>query len=86
MQHAKSLAGENPNFLAVKNAKFLAGAGPILRDLIDQFGARAVLVSYLREVMARRKMPNAGALPDYLRADIGLPPRPPDMRHWERYR
>ena len=77
MQHAKSMAEEN--------AKSLASAGPILRDLIDQFGARAVLTSYLREVVARRKMPDAGLLPDYLRADIGLPARPPDARLWERY-
>jgi hypothetical protein len=64
----------------------MASAGPILRDLIDQFGARAVLASYLREVMARRKMPDVDTLPDHLRADIGLTPRPPDARLWERYR
>ncbi len=64
----------------------MTSAGPALRDLIDQFGARAVLASYLREVMARRKMPSADTLPDYLRADIGLPPRPPARPLWERYR
>jgi hypothetical protein len=64
----------------------MASAGPALRDLIDQFGARAVLASYLREVLARRKMPSADTLPDYLRSDIGLPPRPPDTRLWEKHR
>ena len=64
----------------------MASAGPALRDLIDQFGARAVLASYLREVMARRRMPDVNTLPEHLRADIGLPPRPPDRPLWERYR
>ena len=64
----------------------MASAGPALRDLIDQFGARAVLASYLREVMARRKMPDVSTLPEHLRADIGLPPRRPGRPLWERYR
>lgn len=64
----------------------MASAGPALRDLIDEFGARAVLASYLREVMARRRMPDVNALPEHLRSDIGLPPRPPDRQLWERYR
>ncbi len=64
----------------------MASAGPALRDLIDQFGARAVLASYLREVMARRRMPGVNTLPEHLRSDIGLPPRPPDRPLWERYR
>lgn len=64
----------------------MASAGPVLRDLIDQFGPRAVLASYLREVMARRKMPDVNTLPEHLSSDIGLPPRLPDRPLWERYR
>lgn len=64
----------------------MASAGPVLRDLIDQFGARAVLASYLHAVMVRRRTSDVSALPDHLRADIGLPPRPPDRPLWQMYR
>ena len=64
----------------------MASAGPALRDLIDEFGARAVLASYLREVIARLNMLDVNTLPEHLRSDIGLPPRPPDRPLWERYR
>jgi hypothetical protein len=71
---------------AMDDAKSLAGAGPILRDLIDQFGLRHVLVSLLLALRTRRKLPNVDSLPDHLRQDIGLPPRPHGPAPWMIYR
>jgi hypothetical protein len=64
----------------------MPSAGPIMRDLIVEFGARAVLASFLREVLAQRKVPDVDTLPDYIRADIGLPPLPPPVRGVDRLR
>ena len=54
-----------------------------LRDLVARFGALRVFIALLR---ALRPAAPVGELPDYLRRDVGLPPRPPDPRTWERYR
>lgn len=63
------------------DAKRMAGAGPILRALMDEFGVRHVLASlvFALATRARRARPEwgLGHLPDHLRRDIGLPPLPP---------
>lgn len=54
---------------------------PSLRLLIDQHGALAVGIAYLRAALARRKHPPdilAEHLSPHLRRDIGL-----DRRGWE---
>jgi hypothetical protein len=56
----------------------------LMRDLIARFGAFRVFISYLRAVVL--PAPRNSEVPDYLRSDLGLPPRPPDPRLWERYR
>lgn len=56
----------------------------MMRDLIARFGAFQVLITYLRAVIM--PAPRNDEVPDDLRRDLGLPPRPPDPRLWERYR
>jgi hypothetical protein len=68
------------------DAKAMAGAVPILRDLIDQYGVRHVLATLARVLVARPKTPKVGALPDYLRRDIGLPPLEQGPNGLNRYR
>ncbi len=54
----------------------------MMRDLIARFGALHVFFSFLRAMW----VPRNREVPDYLRRDLGLPPRPPDHRLWERHR
>jgi hypothetical protein len=56
-----------------------------LRDLILRFGRFRVFMGLLRAI-SRPKTAKNGEIPDYLRRDLGLPPRPPDARMWERHR
>lgn len=56
----------------------------MMRDLITRFGALHVFFSFLRALVAPK--PRNPEVPDYLRRDVGLPPRPPDPRLWERHR
>ena len=54
----------------------------MMRDLIARFGAFRVFLSFLRAMSPPRNR----EVPDYLRHDLGLPPRPPDPPLWEKYR
>ena len=54
-----------------------------MRSLIDAHGARRVAAALLRALVARHAAPRP-AVPDRLRADVGLPPVEREMRrHWE---
>ncbi len=54
-----------------------------MRRLLDVHGAAAVARALLRAFMSRRRVPRA-ALPDTLRADVGLPPVEREMRrYWD---
>lgn len=70
--------------------KELATAGSaagILRIAIHQFGIGAVLGALLGILFAKLYQPAVHIdIPDHLRPDVGLPPRPPDAPHWARYR
>ena len=68
----------------MNDSPVLGDAVQIMRDLITRFGAFRVFISYLRAIT--RPAPRNGEVPDYLRRDLGLPPRPSDPRLWERYR
>jgi len=61
----------------------LGASVQLMRDLIARFGALRIFISYLHAVVL--PVPRIGEVADYLRRDIGLPPRPiPPL--WERYR
>ncbi len=68
----------------MNDSPVLGDAVQMMRDLISRFGAFRVFTSYLRAIM--RPAPRNLEVPDYLRHDLGLPPRPPDLTIWERYR
>ena len=54
-----------------------------MRRLIDAHGPARVARALVGVLMARRRTPGP-ALPDTLRADVGLPPVEREMRrHWE---
>lgn len=54
-----------------------------MQSLIDSHGARRVAAALFRALVARRRTRRL-AVPDRLRADVGLPPVEREMRrHWE---
>lgn len=68
----------------MNDSPVLGDAVQMMRDLIARFGAFRVFTSYLRAIM--RPAPRNIEVPDYLRRDLGLPPRPPDLTIWQSYR
>jgi hypothetical protein len=68
----------------MNDSPVLGDAVQMMRDLIARLGAFQVFITYLRAVIM--PAPRNDGVPDYLRRDLGLPPRPPDPRLWEKYR
>lgn len=68
----------------MNDSPVLGDAVQMMRDLIARLGAFQVFITYLRALIM--PAPRNDEVPDDLRRDLGLPPRPPDPRLWERYR